>query len=1711
MESLERLQDLHADLVAFTETRLANIERLWQELEDSLLAFRNLLDKPTIAPSDREAYNAGKITVEDQEYSINDEFRHFARALATSLDVDELEAAKILIADSGVKVSADLDFLAYSVARFHDRRDLTLQNLRLLLQESQNFELEPPLRDGFTDALKYVLDINDGVVGNASLYIKKCLDTMKTIEQRHLTLVNQIVNRPAEGELARLEYFALLEFQKDSIFKQHEALACILTYLFRGDYSTQEDLRKIEAATTEWNRLDLYLIHYLPVYSAAFRRFGSGDALTGLTSYDQRSLNSLFGTLKHDRSSTTIDPFLASTRLFWTAEYAGALTPGRESDEELKSLSAQMKSGLQDHALEFLLAVCSALSVDMWRHPARQEMVDLLLSEAPSFSFDTDQPSNYFREMCMESIEIFSESWISNLPDSIRQLKNEEDNQRLLRITAMQDGAGFDPMNEPAGPLHLESFLILISFAFEGRPEAAEQWWEDPESNLYGFLQWASKRQTVPRVGAFCEMLCSIADGPDGAAAVHKFLLEESVPVANSRTRRMPSLNFSQIFAELELYSRKVHEKAPTSLLANRKVLPTDMNESESPVMLSTYLRMLAHLCRTTAITRDYLYSQNTLDLARTLLLLVSGPVPSYLRASAFTTLEALLTEKDLIRTHAMWITIDEWASSPMDVSNVVGAKTGGPPTQTLATVQNTLGSLSLAVDQYDAFIGLLKVLLTPIPSGGPQSPVLGFPEDLGSTYRPAGVGPYIDFVCGQIFVKRLPEIAPEPQALRCTFHCLDLVATVLESFSESYVAMLDRTMNRRDSSPEVVRAITYAQRHPFARTMQWLLGSDMNGLILKRLQSPIVNVDAASPDSPLVKSLQRSIDIVNLALDLQPTYFDLVRPLQKDGLQERVAGAQSSIEDGVFANSGLILDLCLYCAGEHLELALRSLSLLQKLSASAKLNNHFLHSGTTQRRTERIIDMLGTGARASLKTVSETLVSKLQVSPRELEAGYESSGYLMKDGILAFLNTCLETQPELTNIAHLLLGFTRLGERLVLPDSSEEGVTVFDAIIELVQGYPHGEQGAYVSWLVHIKSAAIRTLQNLWTSSFTTQLTMPQLRRYRLLQSLFGGQETVSSNSRWDGKHLHEPDFWYTPAADTLAEVLSFRSSVYLYACQELQTCATEGLTISLKQYLSTMLGKSVDFSGTALSHANVFELGDFLDLDLQADLGLPPLEYFNGLDPELFVIEATEHRPSLYDISIIQEVVQTRQKSIYERSKPGTASAIDLEQVDLEAEEILATVAAQNRAFTARKAWRDALHSYVDMLIAIIEHCPFEDVAKIQFIIQNLQLILPKLDTLIAAESSDSVELARAADSLMFALISSNSSNQGRTENIITDKLFQLFRTCIDGILMTNSDPPLRSTLYSIASQYLLRILASSPSTPEANNKARTNSMDTIRSSSLRLITILADDAEDGTDTCRLNAFTLLSQMSNLARLEKSSYILTNLVKANILTLLIEPLKHISQDFQSTEPAFRSSLLQTFQARMFLLLQLSRTRAGATAILDAGIMGAVRESMLFRADPDLGFTTASTIPSSTSAPSSSSSAAASMTNALQTYLNLLSPTLRLLLSLLTVRGTDNLQSHTLARNFLAEARPNMVGLFKQHLGVTGAHLVSGNGNGNTDSRSKSKEVLEECVRSYIGLCVLAGFAEWEDEVALAGLRGEGNGNGNGFGLGMGGNGGFT
>jgi nuclear pore complex protein Nup205 len=59
LHNLESIQELHADLLALSESRLSNIEKLQTQLVDHIKDFKALLDKKIRNNQSREALSTG--------------------------------------------------------------------------------------------------------------------------------------------------------------------------------------------------------------------------------------------------------------------------------------------------------------------------------------------------------------------------------------------------------------------------------------------------------------------------------------------------------------------------------------------------------------------------------------------------------------------------------------------------------------------------------------------------------------------------------------------------------------------------------------------------------------------------------------------------------------------------------------------------------------------------------------------------------------------------------------------------------------------------------------------------------------------------------------------------------------------------------------------------------------------------------------------------------------------------------------------------------------------------------------------------------------------------------------------------------------------------------------------------------------------------------------------------------------------------------------------------------------------------------------------------------------------------------------------------------------------------------------------------------------------------------------------------------------------
>ena len=1501
---------------------------------------------------------AGKLTVDEDEFAVSNDLRDIGRSVSTALGLqDENLGVKLIVQVHGIDVEPSDKLVHETVRQYHDRRLFLVQDIRHVLQESIDQENEEG--DKWRDVVRDVLEIGTGPHSTGSAYLRKCLRSMGAIEDRFYKVSDDLQAKQVLSIRRDTIEYESLEFQKTSYFQQHEALSAVLTYLFRSSFCSFDDLRELVKVIVRWKQPDFLLVHYLPAFSAAFRLFGSSDHSSSREDAD--SLTSMIKSLKEEAANASMQPFFAVLSSWWIVEYSSWFRDLEDIGSQAAQRSEMLRKSLSEHALQFQLSLCTQMDVENWRHPARHEMLSLLLRDSRQLVLEEEVTADFFRTLYVESLESFAEAWITNMPDQIRELKIEEDQQRLMNVAVVHEPEQA-PQAEPVVYLHLEALLILISFAFENRPTAArEAFWHDTESNLFGFLQWTSKRQTVPRASAFCEMLCAIAQGAECSEAAHKFLLEETIPTSG-RGRRHPSMGFQQIFLELDYYSRKVHERPATSQMPQiRKEQFAEMNEAESPIMLSCYLRLLSHMCRETELTR-HLVLNHPSNVPDVLLRLCSGPVPTYLRGSIFGTLESLLSSTIPAVTMEMWRTIDHWAASITGFSTDAGTKPDVTPSPSLRNLSMTLTEISAALDQTEAFVSLLCRLMVQPREDGHLASMTSFPADLGSSYRTAGVTPYIDWTFEQVFTKITLGTQSTLANRGLTFNCLNLIAGTLESFNEDFAVLLSRPSIHEplQGTPMSYSPETYARIHPFARVMRWLFGNEASRRLISATS---VDGEALAIDvndhaaAGAIGVTERALDALILVLDLQPTYLDIIKPLTTDAGKQTVhlTADFDRFEDAISTRPRLVQDLCAYAAADNDFLIYRALNLLKRLSVSKRLNYTVRRGDSSRTYVKTIVDMLGPNANADLDPVVTALAEHLSVGERELEAGPDSRGYEIKDIVLSFFTETLRPRHSLPNIIHLLLGFTRTGDRLDIDPNGRlaAGSAVFDSVLALAQDYPDNTEEDKESWLLHIKTSCMLVLEMLWSTPISKDIVLSQLRRYKFLQYQFGGQSLISRNTLWDGLTTSSPEFWFGKHAEGFISFLQHRAALFDYAAIEIRAAAASGLTGRQRQCLSTVLGKSSSLEGVELSHPSIQDLFDFVDLDIGADMALPDLKHFADINFQTLISEPKQDQTSLYLLDSIRELMHNEIRKI--GSQADSRQTLDnLADAEYEADVILSILNARNSHLKVQSARKCALRSWVELILTTLYYCRMDATQKIQFVLRVFQSLLPKLDSFIIHNNDDAVELARAAEGMLTVLMKVPEDQiPERMADIITDRLFQLFRVCMEAITKFDADRNQRHLFYNICYQYLTRIRTTSAT----SIKIRSRCLDTVRSSGPTVVLAISNDAEDGIEAAKPAALNLLAQLTWLARDGKSNFVVETMTRANTIEVLIEPIKYLAADVQQIESnASLQYLLTVFDARMLFLTELSRTRDGAAAILDAGLLQTIRDSAIFMADPDLG-----------------------------------------------------------------------------------------------------------------------------------------------------------
>jgi nuclear pore complex protein Nup205 len=1606
---------------------------------------------------------AGTITVGDNEYEVNDDFKQNALELSEALSLDELDAAALFLGAESECLEIDRSQLQTAVIRFHRRREYVLLCLRILMRTAlDGGEGDGEGDDGAAthvmhlDVLQHAVQLIVGVsesgnLSNAFGFWTKCLATMESIEKWLQFIAERVQSAHVVGQAPLPGFMEIMTIQQQSLTRQHENLAAICTHMIKAGYVNLDNYHMLLARSKTLDKHDLITIHYVPIL---LRLTSWAATETNVVLKDARKLHDQL-MAGRDSDNWALRNLHAATLTWWLAEYSGRYVDPNTQDPAMQNINFEAEAtarsdaflkALGDGAFHFMLSFSQDVRPTHWYDPQKTSMLSTLLQDTAVLNAETALPEDFFKVLIMDQLQTFVDSFITHMPDTLRRLKVEEDDQRRRLQLHFQQSTGDYPM-------HLERFMVIVAYAFDGSPDAAGDFWADKESNLYGFLQWAAKRQPTPRIAMFCEMLRAISTGESNADHAHRFLLEEG-SAASGKIRRTSSLSYTHIFNELVEFEKDIHE--PRKTIQNGVYAPSQnpvdqIVEPESATMLESYLRLLAHVCRQSVVARNWILDLKEYDFAMICFGLCTEKVESGLRAAAYDGLSSLLVGKDALRANAMWNLLDDWTVRGFYASSKTSTVTGAVPRDDLWS------NLATGYDESLAFVRILHILVEPYPANEGLNDSLPFPEGLGSARRMPGIESYIDFTMQQVFAERSVEVIDPLQRNVMRWTCLSFMVTCLSTFNENLVVLANKSSIHVDSVIDASSLAAYVALHPFTRVMEWLFNDKVLKALFAASHHDVTEVDAAPSDSPLVQSLMLSIEVMDLVMRLQATYLDIVRPVlkQQASFQHSPVSNLSlaSFEDAILNNLQVIVDLGLYCGTGHEALTIASLQLLEKMASSRKLAVSPAGFGQRSGRS-KIVGILEKDNEA--ERIGRSLSSLMRFSPEELEAGPAASGYVVKLRVLDFLNSCLAAVSLRPTIAHILLGFSCGNNTVRVAEDSlwSNGQSLFHSILLLAVQYPDIDDGSFVAWRSALKTRCWDVLQKLWRSPLTSATVMEELRENQLLFVEAPQLVPITLEVPWEGVSLAQgleetmtdySIFFAREPGQALQSFLQRRAAFLDYEARELRLTVKESMPSMKARIQSMLLGTTVRPGEDSIPNPNIFDLFDFIEFSYP-ERSLPDQhQFFAGVN--LASCQEEKDGVVLYSTTLLEQVILLQMKLWRKDNGPLLVQAeeqyllLELQKV-AEAEALIAVFEDWNRRAQLLRYHREILQSWVQVLMVAVHSCDFDNGSRSAFILQTIQVILPKLEHAYNGDIFTSLQLVSLAEALV-QKIDFESTAFDKTGDFANDRLSQLFRASLAGIYSEGSTPELREYCYQIAFRYIHGTAHASKS----NTLLGRHTLNAIKNCGTHLLEVICDDAYSGHGTCKVSALLVLNAMVATATSQQSKSVLETFVALNFMGVLVDNLKHIPSELGAAAASHIPGLLAYYDASLALLLRICQSRLGAAYVLNAGLFAAVRDSQIFAVDPDIGLEFDDP-------------------NALVKYYSLMLAVLRVVNAAVVARGRQNDQTVFQAREFLRENRHCMVAVFKRSVNV---NLGKSDGEGN----------IEELVDCWTVLVEVTGFLE--------------------------------
>lgn len=217
----------------------------------------------------------GKLSIEDEEWTLNKDFQEIVLQVADELDLDEIEAARLALQAEDEETRLGRSRKECALIRFHQQRKFLLSCMLLLLELSK--EEDELLADDDGDDLGQLGQYVNQNILRASMpgaakqqprqrFVPACAAALADIRAWLQKLSEQVTGAALLGRATELEAQETYEFTHINLMQQHELLAVVLCYAIERHTAIESDFVDFLREFRRANRYDFSIGKRLNLY-----------------------------------------------------------------------------------------------------------------------------------------------------------------------------------------------------------------------------------------------------------------------------------------------------------------------------------------------------------------------------------------------------------------------------------------------------------------------------------------------------------------------------------------------------------------------------------------------------------------------------------------------------------------------------------------------------------------------------------------------------------------------------------------------------------------------------------------------------------------------------------------------------------------------------------------------------------------------------------------------------------------------------------------------------------------------------------------------------------------------------------------------------------------------------------------------------------------------------------------------------------------------------------------------------------------------------------------------------------------------------------------------------------------------------------------------------------------------------------------------------